>query len=395
VTDPLAVEQAHASGGVPRRGVTIVSGKGAHLFDAAGRRWVDCSAAHGWAALGHGHPAVTAAIREQAGRLVMLTESAANDARAQWFSTLAAFLARDFPADQRGALARIAPTNSGAEAIEAALKFARFRTGRPGILAFSRGFHGRSFGALSATAPSPRRDRFAPLVPGFAHVPYDDLSSASKGVNDATAAVVVEVIQGEGGVHEGSTEFLRGLERLCRERGALLIVDEIQTGFGRTGRWFASAWHGLSPDIVVLGKALGGGLPMGAAIWRAELGGFDPGFHGSTFAGAPLVCAASVAALQAMSDENLAARAQTLGEHARAELQAIGGSGLRVVRGRGLMIGLELKGRVAPVLDALMDRGVWALAAGLNVLRLLPPLTIPEADLAFALGVVRETLERG
>ncbi len=391
--DIPSVEESHSSGAVPRRRVTIVAAQGAHLFDGAGRRWVDCSAAHGWAALGHGHPAVVEAIRAQAGRLVMLTESASNDARARWFTALAEFLAREFPANGSGPLSRIAPANSGAEAVEAALKFARFRTGRAGIVAFSRGFHGRTFGALSATAPSPRRDRFAPLVPGFVHSPYNDVAAAGRVIGSDTAAVIVEVLQGEGGVHEGSTEFLRELERLCRERGALFIVDEIQTGFGRTGRWFASAWHGLNPDIVVLGKALGGGLPLGAAVWRRELGGFEPGLHGSTFAGAPLVCAASVAALDALTREDLAARAAWLGDLTFARLRGFNLPTVRAIRGRGLMIGIELKGRVAPVIDRLMDRGVWALPAGLNVLRLLPPLNIPESDLDFALDAIKGVLE--
>ncbi|HKP29250.1 MAG TPA: aminotransferase class III-fold pyridoxal phosphate-dependent enzyme [Gemmatimonadales bacterium] len=392
MTDIPTVEQAHSSGAVPRRGVTIVRASGSQLFDATGRRWIDCSAAHGWAALGHTHPAVTEAIRAQAGRIVMLTESASNDMRARWFSALVEFLGREFPDTDRGPLSRIAAANSGAEGIEAALKFARIRTGRTGVVAFTRGFHGRTFGALTATAPSPRRDKFAPLVPGFAHATYNDLASAESKIGDDTAAVIVEVVQGEGGVHEGTTEFLKGIERLARDRGALLIIDEIQTGFGRTGRWFASAWHGLNPDIIVLGKALGGGLPLGAAVWRRELGGFEPGLHGSTFAGAPLVAAASVAAMEAMTAENLAERAARLGDQTIARLRAIESAQVRAVRGRGLMIGIELKGKVAPVIERLMERGVWALPAGLNVLRLLPPLNIPESDLDAALDAISETL---
>ena len=393
--DIPSVEQAHSSGAVPRRAVTIVRASGAHLFDATGRRWIDCSAAHGWAALGHSHPAVTEAIRSQAGRIVMLTESASNDARARWFTTLTGFLAREFPDTDRGPLTRIAAANSGAEAIEAALKFARIRTGRTGVIAFTRGFHGRTFGALSATAPSPRRDKFAPLVPGFVHATYNDLASAETKIGDDTAAVIVEIVQGEGGVHEGTTGFLKGIEGLARDRGALLIVDEIQTGFGRTGRWFASSRHEVNPDIIVLGKALGGGLPLGAAVWRRELGGFEPGFHGSTFAGAPLVAAASVAAMDAMTAENLAERAESLGTQVIERLRAGNGPALtqvRAVRGRGLMIGIELKGKVAPIIERLMERGVWALPAGLNVLRLLPPLNIPEGDLDFALDAITDTL---
>ena len=392
MTDPRAVEERHGSGAVQRRRATIVRAEGAHLFDADGTRYVDLAAAHGWAALGHGHPAVTRALAEQAGRVVMLTESAANDVRARWLEALVTLLAREFLTDDRGALSRVAPANSGAEAIEAALKFARYRTGRTDVLAFARGFHGRTLGALSATAPSPRREVFAPLVPGFSHVPYGDLAAAERAVDDRTAAVVVEVIQGEGGVHEGSTEFLKGLEALGRERGALLVVDEIQTGLGRTGRWFASGWHGLAPDVVVLGKALGGGIPMGAAIWRARLGGFEPGLHGSTFAGAPLACAASLATLAVLEAEQLPDRAQYLGDRVLDVCRAFAAPIVRSVRGRGLMIGIELKSRVTPVLDTLMGKGVWALPAGGNVLRFLPPLTIPEDDLWAALAIVRDVL---
>ena len=395
MTDPAAIEEAHSSGAVQRRPLTIVRGEGACLFDSQGRSYIDCSAAHGWAALGHSHPEVTAAIRRQAERLMMLTESASNDVRAHWFETLVQFLGLEFPLDDRGALSRVQPANSGAEAIEASLKFARYVTGRTEVVAFSRAFHGRTFGALSATAPSPRRDRFAPLVPGFSHVLYGDLGLADDAIRDSTAAVIVEVIQGESGIHEGSTEFFQGLERLCRERGALFIVDEIQTGFGRTGRRFASAWHGLSPDVVVLGKALGGGVPMGAAVWRERHGGFESGMHGSTFAGAPLACAASLATLQVLEREQLAERADRLGTQALERLRSIRSASVRQVRGRGLMIGVELRSRVGPVLQQLLERGVWALPAGLNVLRLLPPLVISERELELAVGAVGEVLGDG
>jgi len=399
VTEPdaslTALEDAHASGGVRRRPVTIVRGEGAALFDAAGRRYVDLAAAHGWAALGHNHPEVTAAIRAQAARLTMLTESAYSDVRARWFHALVELLALDFPATARGGLTRVQPANSGAEAVEAALKFARRRTGRTDFVAFSRGFHGRTLGALSATAPGPRRDAFAPLIPGFTHVPYDDLAAADAVIGDHTAGVVVEVIQGEGGVHEGATEFVQGLQQLCAARGALLIADEIQTGFGRTGRWFAGAHHGLAPDVIVLGKALGGGVPMGAAVWREGLGAFESGQHGSTFAGAPLACAASLAALAVLQRERLHERAARLGQRVMRDLRALDAPLVREVRGRGLMIGIELKRRVGPVLEALMRRGVWALPAGLNVLRLLPPLVISDDDLAAGVAAIGEALRDG
>ena len=389
--DISSVEQTHSSGAVPRRGVTIVRGSGAHLFDGTGRRWIDCSAAHGWAALGHGHPAVTEAIRSQAGKLVMLTESASNDARARWYHHAHRVPVTRIPRDR----ARSTLADLGGEfwsrGRRGALKFARFRTGRTGVVAFTRAFHGRTFGALSATAPSPRTERFAPLVPGFSHATYNDLSSADAAIGDETAAVIVEVVQGEGGVHEGSTEFLKGLERFARERGALLSWMKSRPALAEPGAGSPRHRHGLNPDIVVLGKAIGGGLPLGAAVWRKELGGFEPGLHGSTFAAAPLVCAASVAAMDALSSERLAERADRLGPPAMARIQETRGM-VRAVRGRGLMIGVELKGKVGPVIERLMERGVWALPTGLNVLRLLPPLNIPEADLDEAIDIVTEVL---
>ena len=399
MTDLHGVEQAHSSGAVPRRGVTIVSASGARLRDDTGREWIDCSAAHGWAALGHGHPDVTEAIRSQAGRLVMLTESATNDMRAAWFSTLVEFLGRDFPATARGPLSRIAPANSGAEAVEAALKFARFQTGRSGVVAFTRGFHGRTFGALSATAPSPRRERFAPLLPDVAHVPFDSLPAADAAIGDRTGAVLVEVVQGEGGVHEAGTEFLRGLEQLCRERGALLIVDEIQTGFGRTGRWFASAHHGLNPDLVVLGKALGGGLvPVSMFLARDDvMNVFTPGDHGSTFGGYPLGAAVGYEALKVLEEDSLVERSDRLGTYMLGKLRGLNHPAIRDVRGRGLLAGIEFdpaRFSAGDICRELMHRGVLCKDTLRNTVRFAPPFVIEENEIDEAVAALSGVLTK-
>jgi len=214
----------------------------------------------------------------------------------------------------------------------------------------------------------------------------------AEAVTAATAAVIVEIVQGEGGVYPGSTEYFQSLRDICTRQGALLIVDEIQTGVGRTGRWLASEHHQLSPDIVTLGKSIGGGLPLGVTAWRQELGQFKPGAHGSTFGGNPLVCAASRAVIQALADERLPERAARLGEQLLAELRAIPSDQIREVRGLGLMIGLELRGKVTPVLQQLLEQGVWALPAGLTVLRLLPPLVIEESDLERVIKTLRQVL---
>jgi acetylornithine/LysW-gamma-L-lysine aminotransferase len=256
-----------------------------------------------------------------------------------------------------------------------------------------RGFHGRTMGSLSLTWNPKYREPFEPLVPDIVHIPYDNIEAAAEAIDGDTAAVVVEIVQGEGGVFPGPGAYFQSLRELCTERGALLIVDEIQTGVGRTGRWLACEHHGLSPDVVTLGKSIGGGLPLGVTAWRSELGQFKPGLHGSTFGGNPLACAASRAVLQVMAEEQLPQRADELGRWLRAEIESLPTKKIREVRGLGLMIGIELRGKVTPVLQKLMERGVWALPAGLNVLRLLPPLVIDKEDLQQVVSVIGEVLE--
>ena len=392
----LEAENAHASGGVQRRaGVVIIRGEGIRLFDDRGNAYVDCGSAHGWANLGHNHPDVTRAIQEQAKQLVALTESAYNDQRAAWLEELANLFTREIGSSERGALCRILPCNSGAEAIEAAIKVSRLFTGRSQFVAFRRGFHGRTLGALSATANLKFRQPFEPLVPGFTHVPFNDIDRLDRVVNDSVAGVLVETVQGEGGVHPATDEFLRALRSVCTARGALLIVDEIQTGFGRTGRWFACQHSGVAPDIIAMGKSLGGGIPMGAIAWRSDLGTIPSGSHGSTFGGGPLACAASRAMLDALDRGNVIEDAARLGQLAQDYLEAFDAFIVRDVRGLGLMIGVEVKTRVGPLLKRLMERGVWALPAGLNVLRIMPPLIIKEAELQSVLQIIGDTLLEG
>jgi acetylornithine/LysW-gamma-L-lysine aminotransferase len=223
-------------------------------------------------------------------------------------------------------------------------------------------------------------------------VALNDAAALEEAVTTATAGVILEVVQGEGGVRPASAEFLRAARAACDATGALLIVDEIQTGLGRTGRWFACEHHGLAPDILTLGKPLGGGIPMAATVWRERLGTFASGLHGGTFAGNPLACAASRAVLRAIEDERLPERAARLGLAALERLRAAALPAVREVRGLGLMIGIELRRRVTPVLKDLMGRGVWALPAGDQVLRLLPPLSIPEDRLLRAIDTVIEVL---
>jgi acetylornithine/LysW-gamma-L-lysine aminotransferase len=381
-------ESTYSSGGVGRRPVALVRARGARLWDSEGKEYIDCAGAQGWANVGHSHPEVVAAIKAQLETFVAGQESSYNDQRALWL--------RDMAEVFKGSLAwsgcYIHPSNSGTEAIEAALKFARYQTKRTGIIAAMRGFHGRTMGALSITWNKKYREPFEPLVPGIRHVPYDNIEAMAEAIDDNTAAVVVEIVQGEGGVYPGSADYFGALRQLCTDRGALLIIDEIQTGVGRTGRWLACEHHQLSPDIVTLAKSIGGGLPLGVTAWRSELGQFESGIHGSTFGGNPLACAASRAVIEVMAEEKLPERAEYLGQQLLAELRGLSTSQIREVRGLGLMVGIELRGKVTPVLQRLMERGVWALPAGLNVVRLLPPLVIEETDLRRTVEVINEVL---
>jgi acetylornithine/LysW-gamma-L-lysine aminotransferase len=358
----------------------LVRGEGARVWDAQGREYIDCVGGHGVVNVGHANPVVLQAIIEQAQRLGVCPSGFYNDQRAQLLARMAGIAP---PGLNRAYLC-----NSGTEAVEAALKFARLSTKRTKIIAAMRGFHGRTFGALSATWRKEYRQPFEPLVPGFEFVPYNNLAKMAEAVDKETAAVILEVVQGEGGVHLGDGDYLRGVQALCQERGALFIVDEVQTGFGRTGRMFASEYHGLQPDLMCLAKAMAGGLPMGAVLIGPRVGTLVKKSHGTTFGGSPLVCAAALATIQYIETEELVQRAAQLGERLLAGLQAISAPQIREVRGLGLMVAVELKGRAAPYLAELAERGVLALSAGANVMRFLPPLVISPQDVDTVIGQV-------
>ena len=383
----IDLENTYTSGVYSKRPVVIVRGNGALVWDAEGREYIDCTAGYGVASIGHGRPELAAALAVQAQRLVTCPEIVYNDVRARLLERLARLIP--------GGLSRIFLCNSGAEAVEGAFKFARVATGRSGIIATLRGFHGRTMGALSATWEPHYREPFAPLVPGISHIRYNDLAVAEETINEQTAAVIIELVQGEGGVHVASDEYVHGLVALCRERGALLIVDEVQTGLGRTGRLFACQHYDLQPDILCLAKSLAGGVPMGAVCLGQrvmESGRITRGIHGSSFGGNPLACAAALAALDIIEREALPQRAATLGARALERLRAVCTPLIRAVRGRGLLLGIELNQRAQPYLEALCERGVLALQAGPNVIRLLPPLVITEEQLEWVLNAIEEVL---
>jgi len=382
--EALEIENRFQSGVYAKREIVLERGVGARVFDTTGRGYIDCMAGISVANLGHAHPDVVRAVTEQAGRLMTCQEGLANDRRAALMERLIAAAP--------GTLERVFLCNSGCEAIEGALKFARLATRRKGVVAAMRGFHGRTFGALSATWDRKYREPFEPLVPGFTHVPYNDLDKLDAAVTGETAAVVLEVIQGEGGIRPGTAEFLRGAQALCRERGALFVLDEIQTAYGRAGKLFAAELHDLDPDLLCIAKAMAGGVPMGAILIGPRAGKLPKKVHGSTFGGNPLACAAALAVLEVMERDGLAGRSACLGEVALERLRGLDAAVVREVRGVGLMLGVELKTKAAPYIRRLQDRGVLALLAASNVIRFLPPLVISEDDLATAVDTLGEVL---
>src|SRR5947209_6521372 len=387
MTSIIEQENTYTSGVYSKRPVAIVRGRGALLWDAEGREYIDCAAGHGVANIGHGRSEIAAALALQAQRLITCPEILYNDVRASLLERLAHMTPEG--------LDHIFLCNSGTEAVEGALKFARLATGRTGIIAMLRSFHGRTMGALATTWEPHYREPFAPLIPGVSHIRYNDLAAAEAAIGADTAAVILELVQGEGGVHIASGEFVQEVASLCRERGALLIIDEVQTGFGRTGSLFACDHYNLQPDILCLAKSLAGGVPIGAICLGERVmasGRITKGVHGSTFGGNPLACAAALTTLDIIEHEALPQRAARLGAYALERLRALRTPLIREVRGRGLLLGIELSRRVQPYLEALLERGVLVLQAGPSVIRLLPPLATEEEQLERVLGTIEEVV---
>jgi acetylornithine/LysW-gamma-L-lysine aminotransferase len=383
--DVRTIEGRYTSGVYPKRELVLVRGEGAYVWDEAGRRYLDATGGQGAALLGHNPPAVRAALWKQMQRLMVCPEIFYNDQRAALLWALQEVL----PGNREW---RIFLCNSGAEAVEAALKFARLRTGRPEIIAARRAFHGRTMGALSATWNPAYRQPFEPLVPGFRHIPFNDVAALEAAIGPQTAAVILEPIQGEGGVWPADPAFLQAARALCDRFGALLIFDEVQTGCGRTGRWFAAEHFGVVPDLLALGKGLAGGFPIGALAFPAEWGAMPAGAHGSTFGGNPMACAAARATLETIHRERLVERAERLGADFLERLRQLRSPLIREVRGLGLMVGVSLRVRATPVLRQLMAQGVLALPGGPDTVRFLPPLIVEEDHLAEITAALEEAL---
>lgn len=377
-----SLEQTYELPVYPRRDIVLVSGKGARLYDDEGREYIDCASNVGVSNIGHGHQAVAKALYEQYLELGNCYGMFYNPVRAR----LAEKLAKLAP----GNLNRVFFCNSGAEAVEGALKFARSTTGRREIISAMRGFHGKTMGALAATWGPEYQKPFAPMMPGLKHVPFNNYAKLETALGADTAAVLLEIVQGEGGVRVGDKEYFRRVRQLCSANRAVLIVDEVQTGFGRTGTMFACEQF-ETPDILCLAKSLAGGIPMGAVICSDRVN-VPLKSHTSTFGGNPTACAAALASLEVIEGEGLVENAKILGDYLLEKLRSIESKKIREVRGLGLMIGIELKEKAGPYVQILMEKGVIALLAGATVIRLLPPLVISREEIDTVVSVLEEIL---
>jgi len=370
-----------------KRPIVLDHGKGAILWDANGKEYIDCTSNYGVAIVGHCHPKVVEAIKAQAEKLISCHGTFYNEARSEFLEKLMAIAPKG--------LDRAFLSNSGTESVEFALKLARRSTGKTDFIAMMGSFHGKTMGSLSATWDKKYRAPFEPLVPGFKHVPFGNIESVEKAIDEKTAAVITELIQGESGIHVPPEGFLPALRNLCDEKGILLIVDEVQTGFGRTGKMFACEHWKIEPDILCLAKAVASGLPMGVTMAKSEvMSSLGVGEHSSTFGGNALVCAAASATIDVLLEENLPERAARLGKCFIGKLNDLKEKYkiIREVRGLGLMVGVQLRFDILNVLLGALDRGVLILDAGRNVLRFLPPLVIEEAQLDRVISVLDEVL---
>ena len=355
--------------------VTIERGEGAHVWDTEGKEYIDCMGGYGVALVGHQNKRVNDAIKEQIDKIITVHSSLYNKTREGFLKTLVGLAP--------GKLTQVHLNNSGAEAIEAAIKFARKFTGKKGMVAMKGSYHGKSFGALSITFNPKYKKAFAPLVEKVSFASFGDIESLKSVIDEDTAFVILEPVQGESGINVAPEGFLQEVRKLCDEKEILLIFDEIQAGLGRTGRlWACDHWN-TAPDILCLAKGIAGGVPMGATLVRPDiLASMSKGEHSSTFGGNPISCAAGTAALKALTEDGLIENSDKMGKVFREGLEDLKRkhSIIREIRGKGLMIGIELKFEVRDILMGLIREGVLMLYSGRNILRILPPLVISEED---------------
>ncbi len=361
----------------------IVKGEGSYIYDADGNKILDMFP--GWAVsgIGHCHPKVVEAIRKQAGELLHIDNTFYSEPQGRLAKLVS----------ERGFGGKCFFCNSGAEANEGALKLARLATaeGKYKFITAEGSFHGRTFATVTATAQPKYHEGFLPLLPGFVYVPYNDISALEKAFTDEVCAVMIEPIQGEGGINVATKEYVEAIRQLCDEKGAVMIFDEVQTGMGRTGKWFAYQYHDVEPDIITMAKALGGGVAIGAMMAKEELAAkLVPGKHASTFGGNCIACAAGIAVVEAIEEDNLIENAVKMGEYAKFKLEQLGEKYtiIKEVRGKGLMIGVQLSSPGAEIVDKCLARGLRINCTNNTVLRFMPAMIVTKEQIDEAISIL-------
>jgi len=385
--DIMDIENRYLANVFSKKPLVLTKGKGALVWDVNGKEYLDCSTSYGVALLGHCHPKVVAAVQAQAEQLITCHSCYYNDKRAEFIQKLVKITPKG--------LDKAFLSNSGAESVECAIKLARKYTGKPEIIALMGAFHGKTMGALSATWDKKYREPFMPLVPEFKHVAPDHAEKIREAITEKTAAVLMEPIRGEGGVRVPPDGYLQAVRQICDEKNVLLIFDEVQTSFGRTGKLFGCENWSVTPDVMCLAKPFAGGLPIGITIAKENImSALKIGEHSTTFSGSPLVCAAGCAAIDALVDEKLTDRAAEMGKYFKAGLEGFQTKHkiIKEVRGLGLMLGMELRFDVHNVILKAAAKGVLVLDAGRTVVRMLPPLVIEKEQIDRAVSVLDEVL---
>jgi LysW-gamma-L-lysine/LysW-L-ornithine aminotransferase len=383
----MDIETRYLANVFSKKPVVLTRGKGALVWDINGKEYIDCSTSYGVALLGHCHPKVVAAIQTQAEQLITCHSTYYNDKRAEFIKKLVAITPKS--------LDKAFLSNSGAESVECAIKLARKYTGKPEIIALMGAFHGKTMGALSATWDKKYREPFMPLIPEIKHVAPDNPEKIREAITEKTAAVLMEPIRGEGGVRIPPDGYLQAVRQICDEKHILLMLDEVQTSFGRTGKLFGCENWGVIPDVMCLAKPFAGGLPIGITVANENImSSLKIGEHSTTFSGSPLVCAAGCAAIDALIEEKLADHAVEMGRYFKAGLESLQTEHkiIKEVRGLGLMLGMELRYDVLNVIQKAAQRGVLVLDAGRTVVRLLPPLVINNKQIDRAIAVLDEVI---
>jgi acetylornithine/LysW-gamma-L-lysine aminotransferase len=385
--DLLRYEDEYLARYYNKKPISIIKGKMQYVWDLNGNKYLDTHTGFGVAFLGHANPRIVEAIKSQLDRILTVPLTFYNDTRAEFVKEFSKILPNGF--------GKIFLQNSGTEAVEVVLKIARKISKKTEFLAFLNSFHGRTLGSLSVTGNEKYRRAFEPLPYKVRFAPFNATDQVDKLVTEDLAAVIVEPVQGEGGVNPAKPEFLKALRQITKERNVLLILDEVQTGFGRTGNVWAFQGYGIEPDIFTAGKSIAGGLPIGITIVKRDLGDvFEPGEHGSTFAGNPLVMTAAKAGVEVLLNENVPERARFIGERFMKILEDEVGNAKPVLRvkGLGLMLGIELRKRADPYIDRLISMGLLASVAGGTTIRLLPPYCINDDDLNLAVNALKAVL---